>query len=1659
MHTVFQKIRYAKLYIFCTVLIWFCSVAFTGNTLQAQSNLVQAEFFWDTDPGFGLATQIPISTPAPVLNNQSLSINISSLSKGVHNLFLRTKDALGVWSITNSITIFNHAAYVLPNITYVEYFFDTDPGAGNATPISFIPNTVLSNIPFTANITSLASGAHTMFIRAKDANGVWSIVQTIPVFKISTSPIANIVQCEYIIDDVEPGFGNGISIPITAGQVITNQLLNINIQPLSFGHHSVSIRSKDAYGSWSVTNRINFFKDRVTVLPALEKAEYFVDTDPGFGNAIQVPISTGLTALTNIPVSVNLSVLADGMHRLYMRTQDTFKAWSVTQSHLFMKQTIVPQANLTKAEYFIDTDPGIGNATNIPVAATNTITAQSVSISLASITDGVHNLYIRTKDANNWWSITNNVVFYKQTIPPVTNITRVEYYFDTDPGFGNATSVPFTAGTTLSNIAFTPSIASLSKGMHTMFVRALDALGEWSITNQVNFYKEQIQPPTKIMYAEYFVNTDPGIGLATPIAIAQSNTITAHSFVAVIGSLPVSTNHNLFIRTRDSLGKWSITNRHQFTVNGPLTGPPILVTATSSATKCFGDSTGKIICAAPILVNAPVTYAIAPNIGTQSPSGTFNNLPAGTYTVTGTDANSNSATTTVVVNNTAIISPSVTLTPQQCHNIGSNTLSASASGGRQKLAAPFYTFEWYNGTTLVNSSATYSNVPAGTYSLRVKDSANCMVSAGNYVVMVPTAVVANAVVSAPVQCKGGMANVSISASGGTPMSLPLYNGTGVQAVVAGTYTFTVSDANACTSTASVTVTEPAIAFDSINVIPDSSIRCFGGSTTLSLSNVGGTGPFVWRYHQPIFGPVVIGTAFTVSAGTYLFSAVDNFGCVRSKSITVTQPNAIATTITLDSNLRCFGGSTTLALTASGGIVPFSNVGNYTVSAGTFSVTVTDAQGCSVNASSAITQPSQVTATIVSSTPMLCHGGTTTYSVVAGGGIAPYTGAGLLAFTGGAHTITVVDANACTATLPINVFEPSPIVLINDTLVPLKCKGDTVVIKLNASGGSGIYTGNDTLKLTAGSYTFTVQDANGCSKTTVINITEPSIAFAANATLTQGITCFGDSATVAVLASGGIAPYIGATNYKRVAGNHNFVVSDALGCTKILPLTITEPAMINVNSSGNFPTVCGGNNAIITLTATGGTGPITGLGVYTVSVGGTHTYTVQDSVGCTVQAFITVPVPNALLANASASAIACNGGTSSVFVSANGGVAPYTGTGLFTKIAGTYTIQVTDAIGCVATTVIVITQPAAIVYSTNQTWCDSVLLPWGAYAFSSGTYQHQYTSPNGCDSIRIITAVVNPSYTTLDTVVSGGVYTLPWGTVVNTNGLYSNHYSSISSCDSFVQKYVVINLLGVQLCAKAILNGPFSPTSGLMYDSLRTKSLLPNTDPYVTAPYNNVFTHVNTNSNIAMPSVFAATGANAIVDWVFVQLRDKNNMNIVLFTQAALIQRDGDIVDASDGVSYVQFPSTTPDSYFVSIKHRNHLGISTANKVYLSMTPNCINLSNGSTALYMRQAPFDNATPLTGATKPVGAVRTMYAGNCGISTQAAARLVTYGSTITADRAMLLTAVGNTGTTNGYLVWDCDMNGFARFNGLQPDRLVILNTCLGSTIINVHEQTPN
>ena len=946
-------------------------------------------------------------------------------------------------------------------------------------------------------------------------------------------------------------------------------------------------------------------------------------------------------------------------------------------------------------------------------------------------------------------------------------------------------------------------------------------------------------------------------------------------------------------------------------------------------------------------------------------------------------------------------------------------------------------------------------------------------------------------------CFGGT-NGQITAIGSTTGTAPFnyqvdniaYNSNGTYG--ASTHTITVTDANGCSNNVNATITQPTQVTSSISS-PASLFVCNGATTTYTVNAEGGTAPYhLSASASSTFSAASVYTVGgTASGSTYTADVIDANGCtpVSDPTITITERSPVVATATLVSGVACNGGTATYTVTAIGGsnagwagTVLYTVTPNPSAPSSTFTNTVTDDEGCTGISTITIAEPTLLTASLASQTPTNCFGesnGTATIAVPTTG-TAPYTynGGASTTITGlnaGTNTITVKDANNCDALVEVTITQPTAVSASITSQTPTNCFGESNgSVLITATGGNGGYTYNGSSSnsisgLSAGSNPVTVIDNKGCTEVVPVTILQPAVLSAAIASQTPA-SCNGNAdGTATILATGGNAGYTYNGGSSAVitglnAGTHTITVKDANNCDALVAVNITQPALLTINVAATNTIACYGGAGTYTVTVAGGNMPQTLYAInsltnivaspatsYTATAG-TYTYMIQDAQGCQAINTITLTQPTAVTASiAQGAPIACNGGTSTYTVTATGGTIPYTigssatfnPSKAYTVPFGTYTNVVTDANGCtaLASGSAVFVNPPVLTVAASA--IDSTVLVGSQLDLLSsstgGAISYAWSGPSAAGNASTQNHTIAAT-----TLADYGIYTV---TVVNATGCTAT------------STVVIEQNRDVNVKLKVLLSGPLA-SSGLMNDDLRNFGLIPNMTPYNFPPYSSVYSNINnTGFEMVNPGVLSSSGADAIVDWVWVELRDKINWNTIVGTRSALIQRDGDVVDM-DGTSPVLFGNVGANDYYISVKHRNHSGIMGATSYPLSFSVvNQIDFTNTATPLYVKAAPNNNPSPLSGPTRTIAGKRAMYAGNAHIGSAATSKVIYYNSLAGSDRTAVFNVAGLTGTVPGYSVCDVNMDGTTRFNGLNPDRLVILLNCANSNFTVITEQTPN
>jgi hypothetical protein len=292
-----------------------------------------------------------------------------------------------------------------------------------------------------------------------------------------------------------------------------------------------------------------------------------------------------------------------------------------------------------------------------------------------------------------------------------------------------------------------------------------------------------------------------------------------------------------------------------------------------------------------------------------------------------------------------------------------------------------------------------------------------------------------------------------------------------------------------------------------------------------------------------------------------------------------------------------------------------------------------------------------------------------------------------------------------------------------------------------------------------------------------------------------------------------------------------------------------------------------------------------------------------------------------------------------------------------------------------------------------------------------------------------------------------------------------------------QATITVNVspdINAKLKLKVMLQGALLGTSnGLMRDDLRVGGYLPLTEPY-TAYANTRLQHRGGGGGETTTAAVLAANAgtpNAIVDWVFVELRSTNDSANVLITRSALLQRDGDVVSATDGTSMLFFSGIVGQSYFVSVKHRNHLGAMTAGRVVMNNDSTLVDFTNATNAqVYdrpgstnyngMEQVTFQTRRALWACNANVDN-RVKYQGSANDNTILLTQVLAYPTNVLSTY--------NFNSAFGYFNGDINMDGKVKYQGSANDAAIIFSNVIGQysslNILSLYnynlflEQTPN
>ncbi|KAF0193881.1 MAG: gliding motility-like protein, partial [Bacteroidetes bacterium] len=781
-------------------------------------------------------------------------------------------------------------------------------------------------------------------------------------------------------------------------------------------------------------------------------------------------------------------------------------------------------------------------------------------------------------------------------------------------------------------------------------------------------------------------------------------------------------------------GNYAVTvtdaNNCKSTATVTIKEPPALSAITAKVdVKCFGGNDG----AASVTANggvAPYTYKWNTGATTQGITG----LTVGIYAVTVKDANNAKNIKTITINQPTDLTVTAVVTHMSCNGLCDGKIDITPSGG-----TPAYSYSWTTGSTTQDINSLCVN----TYTVTITDANNCKEIASAAITQ-PAILTVTAGADSVSCFAGSDGSSSATPSGGTsPYSYKWSNNQTSQTavnLVTGSHCVTVTDNKGCKANGCVTVQQPALI---VLTMDSTDVSCAGGfDGKAGVVATGGVGSYKYKWNNA-------GTTASISnltAGLYTVTVTDKNGCSKVDNIAVVQPTGV-TLATSTTPVLCFAGNDgTASITATGGVggytykwITGSTSQVITVSAGTYTVTVRDANNCPMITSQAVAQPTDVLLT-TSSVAVKCFGGSNGIAIAnTSGGIAPYTYKWTTGSTNdsitastGTYTATVTDANNCRKNKNIFVSQPTDVKADTGTTDVICFGNNNGTAAVTASGGVGGYTykwntGATVFSITniAGTYTVSVRDANNCLETATAIINQPPDV---GITLDSAdVSCFAGSDGIAsVVASGGVAGGYTyswsngkkvATNSGLTAGTYTVTVRDGNLCREIGKTTVLQPTDVTLDTGTTDVKCLGGNDGTAGVTANGGVGGYTyswSTGDTTQSItssAGMYTVIVTDANNCPMSVQIVINEPTGIVLSSDSTDVTCNGGSDgTATVLATGGVAGgYTfswssgeTTATITRPAGTYLATVKDGNNCTKQLNITILEPTDVKADTSTT---------------------------------------------------------------------------------------------------------------------------------------------------------------------------------------------------------------------------------------------------------------------------------------------------------------------------------------------------------------------
>jgi len=1479
----------------------------TANTLTSGTYTVTAT---DAKGCTKTATAIINNSPAPVINsivptqllcngantasavvsatgtgaltynwtNGNTAATTVSLNAGTY--YVTVTDANGCNAIS-SVVITAPPAIAIPSITPVSATCGSSNGNAVATSSGGTGALTYnwSNLASGATVSGLAAGNYTVTV--KDANGC-TVTNTVAINNSGGPSVNSVIATNPLCST---GSGSATANASGGSGALTytwsNTISGSMISGLNTGTYTVTV--KDANGCAN-TSAVSIVVPSAISLSASQSIPASCGNNNGAAVTTAATGGTGTFSYlwSNAATGLTASSLTSGTYTVTA----TDANGCTSSSTAIINNNPAPVINSIAPTQLLCN--GDTNASAV-VSATGTGTLTyawtngNSGVTSSNLSAGTY--YVTVSDVNGCNAISSTVITAPAAIV-INSISFANSSCGTANGSAVATASGGTAGLTYSwsNATSGSTVSGLSAGTYTVTVTDANACAITSAVAIGSNNGPSIQSTTPVnLLCNGSGSGSAGISISggsSPYTYSWSNG--SSSVTSLTNNSITSLSANTYVVTITDNNNCSATT--SFNITEPLAiATPTIVPVSASC----GASDGSAV-ASTSGGTGSLTYSWSNTASGQTATA----LSSATYTVTVTDANGCSVNKTVSIGNSN--GPSIqTTTPvdELCHGASTGSASVAITGG----SAP-YTYSWSNAvsstTTSLNNAIT--SLPVNTYIVTITDNNNCSTTT-SIIVTEPSAIIIPTISSTNSTCGNPNGSANAISTGGTgTLTYSWSSGAAGQTATnlsVQTYTVSVTDANACVVTKAITIGNDNAPLVSLSI--NSSILCNGGTGSITATATGGHPNYTysWSSGSSSVTTGLQATLNNLTSAIYTVTITDVSGCSHTSSILLTEPLPVAITGITPVNSNCGSNTGSAIANASGGTGSLtynwsnsvSGSTNTNLAANTYTITVSDANSCTISQTVTINNNGGPVVTSITPVDELCNGANTgTATVAISGGASPYTYSwsnsvssvtnslnnSVTNLSANTYNVTITDANGCQQQTNVTIQEPTA---ISVSIVPIiaTCGTSSGSALASATGGSGNLTyswsnsvsGQTNNGLAANTYILTVTDANACSKTQSVAINNSPAPTINGVAITNELCNGGTSGSAVVNASGGAGTLTynwsaaggsGATATGLAAGNYTVTVVDAGGCQQISAVTIGQPVAITINSINSTSAGCNKNDGTATATASGGVPLLT----YTWSSGSTtssatnlaagiYTLTVRDANSCAVTNAVTINSTSGPTAVASVtSAVKCHGQTGSVTATASNGTAPYTykwSTGASSVTTNTqltiiqpaaaYTITITDNNGCSSSSAITLTEPALLTASSVKTdaTCGNAD---GSVSVSvtGGTVNYTFTWSNGTSSV---TTSLNASLVSLNT----GTYAV---TVTDANGCTASTLETITNSNGPVPA-VVTSLSTIVEGNSTILIGS-STGNGVTYTWTPAASLscsdclTPVADPVTTTTY-------------------------------------------------------------------------------------------------------------------------------------------------------------------------------------------------------------------------------